>query len=238
MKHVDWKCIKLVVFDVDGTLYSQYKLRNIMLLHLLAHYMLRPRQIKDLLILSTFRKERERKIGFSCEDLENVQYQWCGERTKTDPLKVKALVEHWMYKYPIKFLHKCVYPGLHSFVRELKQNQIKVAVYSDYPAKEKLKALGIDADLVISSTDTGINSLKPNPKGLISINAQLNVPPSESLFIGDRNELDGVCAENAGMKFLLFQEHRNNNLSFYQELAHIVNGTFNLNTHAPFNIVS
>ena len=63
--------------------------------------------------------------------------------------------------------------------------------------------LGLNYDLIICSTDKTINSFKPNPKGLNYILNRYNALPSEVVYIGDRLDVDGKCAENAKVKFVL-----------------------------------
>lgn len=204
--NINWEKIKVFIFDVDGTLYNQSKLRRRMFYHLLAFYVLHPWRIKDVLILYHFRSEREKRCGEMYNDLENTQYKWCAEKTKLSTSKVKRVVDYWIFQYPNQYLLKYIYPGLHSFLKTLKHNGFQTAIYSDYKALDKLKAMKISADLVIASTDTQIDRLKPDPKGLIYIANKLKVNPNECLFIGDRQELDGVCAIKAKMPYLIFSK--------------------------------
>jgi phosphoglycolate phosphatase/putative hydrolase of the HAD superfamily len=95
---------------------------------------------------------------------------------------------------------------------------IKIAIYSDYKAEDKLKAMGLKADLVVSSTDSDIDRLKPDPAGLFHIVRQMNVLPQDCLFIGDRPELDGVCAEQAGMPCLIVEKKPFDQFDFFHKL--------------------
>lgn len=225
-KAPDWSRVKAVVFDVDGTLYDQSKLRRQMMLALLSHYMLRPWQIKDILLLSRFRVERERRPGYGCPDLESDQYTWCEGKGGYPAARVRQVVEHWMHRAPLKYLGACVYTGTAAFFIALRDNNIRVAVYSDYPAVEKLQAMGLRADVVVSSTDPGVNVLKPDPTGLHLVADQLGIPVSECLFIGDRQELDGACAESAGMPYLIVGKGPEA-YTFYPQLTQQLHNTLN-----------
>ena len=55
---LNWNDIDLVVFDVDGTLYDQRRLRLVMVRRLLAATW-RTRSLDTLLTMRTFRKVRE-----------------------------------------------------------------------------------------------------------------------------------------------------------------------------------
>jgi len=215
---VDWRRIKVVIFDVDGTLYTQSKLRKKMLFSLLAYYALRPWRLKEMLMLQHFRHEREKRPGYAGPDLENAQYLWCAERGNYDVAQIKKVVAQWIFNYPNRYLAGCTYPGTKSFFEALQQNNIKIAIYSDYKAHDKLKAMGLPADMVVSSTDPHIDRLKPDPRGLLYIAEQLKVAPQECLFIGDRPELDGECAIRANMPYLIVEKKPLNIFDFYTNL--------------------
>ena len=85
----------------------------------------------------------------------------------------------------------------------IKENDIKIGVYSDYPAESKLHALGLNVDLVVASTDPTINRFKPDPTGLIHITKMFNVEPSRCMLIGNREEKDGECAMRANMEYVI-----------------------------------
>jgi phosphoglycolate phosphatase/putative hydrolase of the HAD superfamily len=215
---VDWQPLKVVIFDVDGTLYTQSRLRRKMLFSLLSYYFLRPWRLNELLILHHFRAEREKRAGIHCPDMENVQYTWCAEKGNFSARKVKEVVQYWMFDFPLRYIADCVYPGTRELFDSLRRMDIKIAIYSDYPANDKLKAMGLKADLVVSSTDSAIDRLKPDPAGLFHIVRQMNVLPQDCLFIGDRPELDGVCAEQAGMPCLIVEKKPFDQFDFFHKL--------------------
>jgi phosphoglycolate phosphatase/putative hydrolase of the HAD superfamily len=218
MQSIDWSSIKAVVFDVDGTLYTQSKMRKQMLFALLSYYLIRPWKIKELKMLSDFRKERESKAGFAGTDLENAQYEWCAQKGKYSTEKLKQVIEHWMFKFPNQYLSDCIYPGTKSFFEALKKKGYLIAIYSDYKAEAKLKAMNLSADLIVASTDSHIDRLKPDPKALNYIAKKFSLQPEECLFIGDRQELDGQCAINAGWPYLIVNKQPFNSFSFYSNL--------------------
>lgn len=215
---INWAIIKAVIFDVDGTLYTQSLLRKKMAYALLAHYSMHPWRFRDILILRHFRAEREKRTGNAGHDLENAQYVWCAEKGAYSLERVKEVVEHWMFTFPNKYLAACMYPGTKSFFDKLQSRNIKIAIYSDYKAHDKLKAMDLQADLVVSSTDPEIDRLKPDPTAPLYIANKLGVLPEECLFIGDRQELDGECAINAGMPYLIIEKKPFSSFDFYQKL--------------------
>lgn len=219
MENIFWQGLELVVFDVDGTLYRQSMLRKIMLFKLLSHYLMRPWRYKELLILYHFRKEREKRIGFKGIDLEEEQYQWCANKVDQKPEVVKKVIDKWIFDIPNQYLKAALYPGVTKFFDDLKQNGIKTAIYSDYNSECKLAKMELTADLQISSTDKRVNSFKPLPAGLLVVLAELNITHKENcLFIGDRFELDGICAQNAGVPFFLVEKEKASS-GLYTELS-------------------
>lgn len=219
-KQLNLEDIKAVIFDVDGTLYEQSRLRKKMLFILLKYYSLRPWRYRELKALYHFRIEREKRPGYSCDDLENEQYTWCADKVDLQPEQIRALVDRWMFNVPNQFLPSCVFPGIKELFKTLKGIGLKVAIYSDYKAEDKLAAMGLEADLIISSTDPFISRLKPDPKALLHIANQFQLKPQECLFIGDREELDGQCATNAGMPYLIIDKKPFNTFDFYNNLIH------------------
>jgi putative hydrolase of the HAD superfamily len=205
---INWKNLKVLILDVDGTLYNQSRLRTSMLFALLKYYLIRPLQIKDLLILYFFRSEREKKAGYCCNDLENEQYQWCAAKVNVPLERIKEVVSKWMFEFPNPYLYDCRYPELYPFLQLIKDHKIKIAVYSDYKADDKLKELRIAADLVVASTDKEVNCLKPEPKALSYIMQIFDAHPEQCLYIGDRHELDGICAAQAKIHYLNINTHK------------------------------
>jgi FMN phosphatase YigB (HAD superfamily) len=200
---IDWKRVKLVIFDVDGTLYNQAKLRRIMLLKLLQYYLSHPRQILDLKIIRNFRRERERRAFQVVSNLEKAQYSWTAQVSKVSPERVYKVVQKWIFDFPLKYLFSCRYPGVMLLFNHLSHQGILIGIFSDYPAQEKLNALKLHSDCIVCATDQNIGRLKPNPKGLLAVAEQLGIPIEFCLFIGDREDRDGECARRAGMPYLI-----------------------------------
>ena len=215
---IRWNKIRAVIFDVDGTLYAQSKLRTKMLAALARYYAVRPWRLQEVLILQRFRAEREKRHGAAGPDLENAQYTWVTRDGKPSVEKVRQVVEQWIFREPNQYLSACTYPGAKSFFALLRQQGIKIGIYSDYKAHDKLAAMGLSADLIVSSTDPYINHFKPAPHGLFYIAESLGLAVDECLFIGDRPELDGACARQAGMPYLIVDKQPYDCFTFYQNL--------------------
>src|SRR5262249_35947034 len=109
-------------------------------------------------------------------------------------------VEEWMERRPLDLVAKAIYPGLVAFLEKAAQRGIDLGVVSDYPAQEKLRALGIEAYFrcVISSSDPQVRRFKPAPDGILTVLRELNVHPAQAIYIGDRPEVDAKAATSAG----------------------------------------
>jgi putative hydrolase of the HAD superfamily len=220
--NINWSIIKVVIFDVDGTLYSQSKLRKKMMFSIFFYYLLRPWRVEELLMLYNFRVERERMTSDQIDDLENEQYVWCATKKKYSVRKLKDVIGKWIFEFPNRYLNSCIYPGTMDFFEALKSYGIKIAIYSDYKALEKIRSMNLWADLVVSSTDPEVNSFKPNPIGLLYIARKIGVGVQECLFIGDRDEKDGMCALNANMPYLIVGKQPFVSFAFYKDLRHLL----------------
>lgn len=220
---VDWHKIQAVIFDVDGTLYNQKLLRLLMLRDLLAYCLMRPDQWKDLLILHRFRLLREEMTNsyHNNENLLKIQFRLTAGKTCVPIKRVEECIEKWIMVYPLKYLRSLRYPDVLDFYNDLRESSIKLAAFSDYPAVEKLRALGMSEMIVVCTTDPEVNSMKPDTKGLLLLVEKLNVPIDACLLIGDREERDGECARRISMPYLIKTNNTDgiNHFKCYRELS-------------------
>ena len=77
----------------------------------------------------------------------------------------------------------------------------KIGIFSDYPATEKLAAMGLAAHHVVAASDVGL--LKPHARGLQLLMAAASASARETLFIGDRADRDGAAGQRAGVRILI-----------------------------------
>lgn len=198
----DWAHIDLVVFDVDGTLYDQRKLRLAMLRELLGDAW-RSRSLDTVRTLRTFRHVREALGEQPGVDFMHLQYSETAARHGKSMEVVRALTTEWLEQRPLPFLAACRYPHLQAVFAALRAGGKQVAALSDYPAKDKLKALGLQASPVVCATDPDVARLKPDPLGLHLILKRCGAQAHRTLMIGDRFDRDGAVAERAGVRALI-----------------------------------
>ena len=198
--HILTSEIRLVIFDLDGTLYA----KSNMVWHMMFA------APSDWRMMWAERKTRKQLRGKWLEN-EIAFYQtyfqimatYCSRtpeqarewyRNKYMPLMVNVIRKY--YK-PLEWLLP--------FIAECKQRGIRLVILSDYGhTLEKLEALGIDKNLfdwVVSAPELG--GLKPAPQLIDKVIEFMGVARGQCLIIGDRNDTDGQLANDAGAAFCL-----------------------------------
>jgi putative hydrolase of the HAD superfamily len=202
MPDSSWKAI---LTDLDGTLYSQAALRRRMALQILRDCSLHPnRGWRTIRVLRAYRLAQEylRAVDAPC-DLGAEQLRLASEWSGCGLDHCRAIVERWMEREPLAHLAKCARPGVSAFFREARQRGIRLAVCSDYPAPRKLIALGLGDcfDAVVCAQDPEVGRFKPHPRMLQVALERLGVTPEDALYLGDRADVDGAAARNAGVRY-------------------------------------
>lgn len=192
----------LYVFDVDGTLYYQNKLRLIMGKRLLMYYLLHPLKFKDLIIIKNFRSLRE-----NAKDTNGL-FDITAKKCNVSVSRVNEVIKKWIYENPIDALIASKDDTLLAIIDKLKANGKTVAIWSDYEADDKLKALKLSTDYVYTAEQERVGELKPSPKGLNLIMSDLNVPKDKTIMIGDRMVKDGEAAKKAGCDYLILSKSK------------------------------
>jgi putative hydrolase of the HAD superfamily len=193
----DWDSIKLVTFDVDGTLYRQRPLRLRMARDMLLHAILN-RNLNVITVLETYRRIRARLGDEEVIDFERVLIAETASATGNSQDAVRGIVAEWIEQRPLTYLGGCRYPGLPELFAGLRRKGKIVGILSDYPARAKLAALGLTADHVVSAADENIGLLKPHSRGLEALICAAGVRAHATMLIGDRAERDGLVARRAG----------------------------------------
>lgn len=195
--------VKAIIFDFDGTLYdfSFIPIRVILREphHIfwiradrVTHRMLRGR---DFGSSESFVREYNRRMAKHTRLSEEENIKWYTD-TYIKKTMVKVLKRHYRCR-----------DGLRSFVSMLRQKNILMAVFSDYPfVSERMLAVDMDQEMIdcfakISSAHD-FGCLKPAPRAFLEIAHSLGVPPENCLVVGDRDDTDGEGARNSGMQFI------------------------------------
>jgi FMN phosphatase YigB (HAD superfamily) len=201
MEQIDWSPIRLVVFDLDGTLYDQSCLRRRMLRELGLYCLRHPTEVGLLRVIGEFRRARERLADEQASNIAQLQYERPAASLAIQPEAVAGVVREWFEERPLRHLGGCRFASIDQVFESLRGSGRQVGVFSDYPVRDKLRALNLEADLVAAAAEPEIDRLKPHPAGLESLMKRTGVTPVQTLMIGDREDRDGACARNAGVQY-------------------------------------
>jgi putative hydrolase of the HAD superfamily len=199
---LDWDDIRLVVFDVDGTLYRQRTLRLRMARDILLYTLLKL-DLNVIAVVAKYHRIRERLGDEQVIDFESRLIAETATATHNSPDKVRAIVSEWVEQRPLPYLAACRYPGLPQLFAGLRRKGKSIGILSDYPVKAKLDALELTANHVVFAGDEGIGLLKPHPRGLEFLIAAAGVKANATMLIGDRIDRDGLAARRAGTRALI-----------------------------------
>lgn len=188
---------KLVVFDLDGTLYDKRGLSLRMVLH--APW--------DVVKMRAERQTRARMKGLwlGAENFDQTYNEQLAHRMGCSLLQAKEWYEQRYMPLMVKLIGKYQPLGewVLPFVQDCQQKGIKMVVLSDYGfAKEKLQALGLEPSLfdwVVSAPELG--GLKPAPELMYHVAERMGVAVEDCLVIGDREDTDGGMARRSGAQF-------------------------------------
>lgn len=215
MKKASLYDYKAVIFDLDGTLYYQKPFRLRMLRYLAFYAVRHPSRIRDLFLIKRYREIREhwtkyeQSVSLSPHmDMNSRQYAYVAQEKHVPCKRVEDAVRFFIYEAPLKLLPAYKDQMLAAFINTLHQKKITVVVYSDYPTKDKLKALSLRADACFTSADPSIGCMKPDPKGLKVILCTLGIDAEDAIMVGDRFEKDGLAAAGNKMDYIILPSSR------------------------------
>jgi HAD superfamily hydrolase (TIGR01509 family) len=194
--------IRAVLFDLDGTLYDQRRMRILMAMELAAMLVRRPfRAPRDLRTLSAFRKAQESLRHDRSGPGPTAQLEVAAARLRMPLAEVEAVTTEWMTERPLKHMARCRAAGTIELLASLQARGIELGVLSDYPAAAKLHALGIASSfsVVLCAADPEVGAFKPDPRGFLAAADRWQLAPAEVLMVGDRADADAAGAAAAGM---------------------------------------
>ncbi len=199
---LDWRKIRLVVFDVDGTLYRQSTLRRRMLT-LLFRDALKRRSISSIRTVREYRIQKERLAEDEVEGFEPILRHGVALKLGISEDAVAKVVTEWIERRPLMDIGRSLYPDVVPLFNVIRASGRKIGILSDYPVREKLEALRLEADYLVAAADPDVGLMKPHPAGLKRLMRLAGEHPDTTVLIGDRAERDGEAAKRAGVPVLL-----------------------------------
>ena len=184
--------IKAVAFDIDGTLYADWKL-NVRLSFYVLHH------LSFFLRFSRVRDKMHRTAPLA--DFFEYQARLLAFAMKTTPEEAKSNIQKICYDGMKPYFRKFKpYPHAKECMEKLKEKGYKIGILSDFPPEQKGDIWGMRelCDVCIGSEESG--ALKPSlyPFGILAM--KLGVKPGEVLYVGNSIRYDVKGALNAGMR--------------------------------------
>lgn len=207
MSRRNGSAIKGILFDMDGTLYHQVPLRILMIFLLLIKNIHHPfLLIKKMTVIQNFRKSQEllRTNNDRSGNSYQNQIRLTSERTGESQEFISQTIVEWFEKQPLKYLKLCRRKRLENMLSSLQKQGYHLGVYSDYPANDKLHALGLGNyfTTIVSSSDPDVTGVKPHTNGFHVAAQRMGSATEEIVYVGNRPEVDGKGAVASGMKYL------------------------------------
>jgi putative hydrolase of the HAD superfamily len=195
--------IEAAAFDLDGTLYPNYRL-NLKLI---------PFVLKEWRLLSAFgkarsiiRKEQESSPAYPVNDFYRHQAIITAGILKAGPDLIEDRINRLIYK-DWEQLFKGVKPYAHAVntLDALRKAGVKTGLLSDFPPEIKLEYLGLSGiwEAVLCTERFGV--LKPHKRPFLELAAALSLPPEKILYVGNSHAFDAAGAYHAGMKTALIK---------------------------------
>lgn len=131
------------------------------------------------------------------------QYAIVAEELRVGVEEVQQVTTEWLEERPLRVLARAAQPAIRELFAAFAGAGTRLAVLSDYPARDKLAALGLSAEWIVSATEPEVDCFKPLPVGLQKIISTAGEEAKRVLMIGDRDERDGECARRAGTRYLI-----------------------------------
>ncbi len=134
-------------------------------------------------------------------DLAESQLRLASDWTGVEPEIVGVCVSRWMQQEPLEIVARSRREGLLEFWSAATERGFRLGVFSDYPPNAKLVAMGVAHffDVVVSAQDPQVQQFKPSQRGLTVTLRRLGVEKHQTLYIGDRPEIDIPAASGAGI---------------------------------------
>jgi FMN phosphatase YigB (HAD superfamily) len=201
---IDTSHLRVLIFDLDGTLYRQTALRWRMFWYLLCAYVGHPvRGWFTLRVLRAYRRAQEalRVSPIVHTDLVEAQLQLACQWTGMAPAFVRLCVARWLEQNPLILLPRMRYPGVEEFLQVATERGLRLGVFSDYPATAKLRAMDLLRffGVVVSAQDPEVRLFKPSPRGLEVTLGRLGAETHQAVYIADRPDIDAPAAAAAGI---------------------------------------
>lgn len=192
--------IKAVAFDIDGTLYADWRLYTRISGYFLKHlfFFIQYNKVRKVLHqtapLADFYEYQSRllaKLMFTTPERA---------REKIEDICYEGLKPYFVKIKPYKQVYETIYA--------LKSAGLKIAILSDFPPEQKGRVWGVRSlcDVCLGSEEIG--ALKPSKYAFGTLAQELHLAPEEILYVGNSIKYDVRGANYAGMKTAYFMDFK------------------------------
>jgi len=187
--------IEALIFDIDGTVYSN----NLMYLHTVPLFLRHPR---TMLAFSKARKKLHydtAHIDSSGLSFAQYQYNLLGRLRGISSEQAQHKLDNFRNQWETIFNFIKPYKQFKPMVEHFKAKGLKLALLSDFPLGKKMERLKLDGiwDAALCTEDTG--ALKPDVRGFLAVAQAIGVNPANCLYVGNSYKFDVIGASKAGM---------------------------------------
>ena len=195
-----------IAFDLDGTLYPNYRFYIRLLPFLLKKQRLLRAMDKARTRLrnSAGNYPRSLKETNHPVDFYGIQARIMGEILGETGEKIREETERLIYRgWEDHFKKIKLFPHVQEALDAFRREGLTMGLLSDFPPRTKLQYLKIDGywDAVLCSEETGY--LKPDRTPFLELAEEMKTPPERILYVGNSVSYDVVGAGSAGMKTAL-----------------------------------
>jgi len=194
--------ISAIAFDLDGTLYPNYRL-NVRLLSFLCKH--GPLLAALARARSIIRREQQQSPSSVVPDFYEYQARLAAGILRAPPEQIKEKIDRLIYRgWEPHFSNIKLFPYVRETLAEMRAAGLKTGLLSDFPPETKLKNLGLSAcwDAVLCSEHVG--AIKPALRPFEELARALRCPAEQILYVGNSRPYDISGARRAGMKTALF----------------------------------
>ncbi|MCR5494473.1 MAG: HAD family hydrolase [Treponema sp.] len=184
--------IEAVAFDIDGTLYDQWRIHFYAIWHYISHgvfflhFGLTRHEMHGMEPLEDFRKIQAEKMARRMNCTYDKAFS-----------KLEKVVYNGLKRYFVKM--PCIKDVPETF-KKFKEAGLKIALLSDFPPEQKGEIWGLKpyCDAILGTEALG--ALKPDVHSFLRMSEIIGVAPEKILYVGNSKKYDVIGSKRAGMK--------------------------------------
>ncbi|MCL2374112.1 MAG: HAD family hydrolase [Treponema sp.] len=185
-----------VAFDLDGTLYPDFRL----------FCRLIPFSLRNHRLLGAMGKVRAylRKSGAYEGDFYDLQARLMGEILNEAPDKIREKTDRLVYRgWEPLFRNIRLFPHARETLDAFRSAGIPMGLLSDFPPAKKLEYMNLAEYWDVALCSEAAGRLKPDPASFLDLAEKMGKNPQDMLYVGNKLGYDVKGAHAAGMKAAL-----------------------------------